>query len=196
MLIPCRFPSCHDPVTKSKNINFWTLVVVAWLKWCHNFSTPLRNIGGRKVMNLNVQKTWQPNREVWSKGKLVLERAIALGNVMDKSTLSNYGSALNSYLNFVTQHDFPVEPTTEILSFFTVYMCHHINPRSVNTYLTGISQQLETYFPDVKNARNSPLLCRTLQGCIMHENERTSNCAQMSFNGRWPPPHCKPLPQF
>jgi hypothetical protein len=108
----------------------------------------------------------QPVREVWTRERLVHERAIVLGNVLDKSTLSNYSSALNSYLNFVKQHDFPVEPTPETLSFFTVYMCHHINPRSVNTYLSGVSQQLETHFPAVKEARNSNLVRRTLQGCM------------------------------
>ena len=45
-------------------------------------------------------------------------------------------------------------------------MSHHINPRSVNTYLSGISQQLETQFPTVKEARNSILVRRTLQGCM------------------------------
>jgi hypothetical protein len=108
----------------------------------------------------------QPVREVWTRERLVHERAIALGNILDKSTLSNYSSALNSYLNFVKQHDFPVEPTPETLSFFTVYMCHQINPRSVNTYLSGISQQLEAHFPTVKEARNSTLVRRTLQGCM------------------------------
>ena len=98
--------------------------------------------------------------------RLVHERAVALGNIIDKSTLSNYSSALNSYLNFVKLHGFPVEPTTETLSFFTVYMCHQINPRSVNTYLSGISQQLEAHFPTVKEARNSTLVRRTLQGCM------------------------------
>jgi hypothetical protein len=48
----------------------------------------------------------------------------------------------------------------------TVYMSHHINPRSVNTYLSGISQQLEATFPSVKEAHNSTLVRRTLQGCM------------------------------
>ena len=108
----------------------------------------------------------QPVRDVWTRERLVHERAIALGNVVDRSTLSNYSLALNSYLNFVKLHDFLVEPTPETLSFFTVYMSHHINPRSVNTYLSGISQQLETLFPAVKEARNSTLVHRTLQGCM------------------------------
>lgn len=85
---------------------------------------------------------------------------------MSKSTLSNYSSALNSYLNFVKLHDMPVDPTPDTLSFFTVYMCHYINPRSVNTYLTGIAQQLESQFPGAKEARNSTLVRRTLQGCM------------------------------
>ena len=108
----------------------------------------------------------QPVRDVWTRERLVHERAVALGNVIDRSTLSNYSSALNSYLNFVKLHDLPVEPTPETLSFYTVYMSHHINPRSVNTYLSGISQQLETHFPAVKEARNSTLVRRTWQGCM------------------------------
>ena len=98
--------------------------------------------------------------------RLIHERALALGHVIDKSTLSNYSSALNSYLNFVTLHELPVEPTADTLSLYTVYMCHHINPRSVNTYLSGISQQLEATFPTVKEARNSSLVRRTWQGCM------------------------------
>ena len=98
--------------------------------------------------------------------RLIHERALALGHVIDKSTLSNYSSALNSYLNFVTLHELPVEPTADTLSLYTVYMCHHINPRSVNTYLSGISQQLESTFPAVKEARNSALVRRTWQGCM------------------------------
>ena len=115
----------------------------------------------------------QPVREVWTRERLVHERAIALGNILDKSTLSNYGSALNSYLNFVKLHNFPVEPTPDTLSFFTVYMSHHIDPRSVNTYLSGLSQQLEAHFPTAKAARNSTLVRRTLQGCMRMKGTAT-----------------------
>ena len=117
-------------------------------------------------MNLGSRKARQPTRAAWSMERLVHERALALGHVIDKSTLSNYSSALNSYLNFVTLHALPVEPTPDTLSLYTVYMCHHINPRSVNTYLSGISQQLEANFPAVKEARNSTLVRRTWQGCM------------------------------
>ena len=108
----------------------------------------------------------QPVREVWSREQLVHEQAIALGHVIDRSTLSNYSSALNSYLNFIKLHDLLVELTPERLSFYTVYMSHHINPCSVNTYLSGILQQLEAHFPTVKEAQNSTLVHHTLQGCM------------------------------
>ena len=122
-----------------------------------------------------MRRTRQPtSRVAWSRERLIHERAIALGNVIDRSTLSNYSSALNSYLNFVKLHDLPVEPTPDTLSFYAVYMCHHINPRSVNTYLSGISQQLEAHFPAVKEARNSTIVRRTLQGCMRMRGSATS----------------------
>ena len=52
----------------------------------------------------------QPLRQPWTRERLFRERAIALGQAIDNSTWKNYGSALNSYLNFVKIHDFPLEP--------------------------------------------------------------------------------------
>src|SRR5437016_1969194 len=98
----------------------------------------------------------QPARVAWTRERLIHERALALGQAIDMSTWKNYSSALNSYLNFVCLHDFPVDPTPDTLSFFTVYMSHHIKPDSVDTYLSGICQQLEPFFPDVRKHRKSP----------------------------------------
>ena len=108
----------------------------------------------------------QPARTAWPRECLLRERAIALGLAIDHSTLKNYSSALNSYLSFVQIHDFPVEPTPDTLSFYAVFMSHHIEPRSVSTYLSGIFQQLEPYFPNVRAARLSPLVERTMKGCM------------------------------
>jgi hypothetical protein len=107
----------------------------------------------------------QPIRQAWTHEHLLREQAITLGQAIDNSTWKNYGSALNSYLNFIKLHDFPLQPTPDTLSLFTVYMCHHIKPTSVSTYLSGICQQLKPYFPQVRSARNSALVHRTLQGC-------------------------------
>lgn len=92
---------------------------------------------------------------------------IALGQAIDISTWKNYSSALNSYayLTFVRIHDFPVETTTDTISFFTIFMCHHIKPDSVDTYLSGICHQLEPYFPSVREIRKSILCKCTLTGC-------------------------------
>lgn len=107
----------------------------------------------------------QPERIAWTKEKLVRERALALGQAIDTTTWKNYGSALNSYLNFCRLHNLPIDPTPDTLSFFTVYMCHHIKPKSVGAYLSGICQQLEPYFPKIRENRRSPLVQRTLIGC-------------------------------
>ena len=100
----------------------------------------------------------QPHREVWTCECLIHEHTIALGQAVDNSTWKNYGSALNSYLNFMKMHDYPLDPTPDTLSLFTVYMCHHIKPNSVGTYLSGICHQLEPYFPDVRSSHNSALV--------------------------------------
>jgi hypothetical protein len=44
-------------------------------------------------------------------------------------------------------------------------MSHHINPKSVNNYLSGICNNLEGFFPNICSACNSPLVSRTLAGC-------------------------------
>ena len=110
-------------------------------------------------------KSKQKRRLAWTRERLLRERAIALGQAIDTSTWKNYGSALNSYLTFVRIHNFPVEPTADTISFFTVFMCHHIKPDSVDTYLSGICQQLEPYFPSVREIRKSILCKHTLAGC-------------------------------
>ncbi|KAH9950544.1 hypothetical protein B0H21DRAFT_673146, partial [Amylocystis lapponica] len=63
-------------------------------------------------------------------------------------------------------HNFPVAPTADTLSFFVVWTSSFIDPRSVNSYLTGITSELEPHFPDIRHARNSALVRRTVKGCI------------------------------
>ncbi|KAI5980623.1 hypothetical protein EDD15DRAFT_2187816 [Pisolithus albus] len=77
-----------------------------------------------------------------------------------------YSSHLNSYLTFCDLHHLPVAPTPDTLSFFVVFMSHHIQPRSVENYLSGIVSQLEPHFPEVREARDSNLVRRTLRGSL------------------------------
>lgn len=107
----------------------------------------------------------QPERQVWSMERFVKERALALSFALEKATKSSYSSALQAYLHFCRLHGFPVDPSAETLSFFTVWLSHHIDPKSVSNYLSGICSELEPLFPDVRRNRNSPLVSNVLAGC-------------------------------
>ena len=37
-------------------------------------------------------------------------------------------------------HDFPIDPTPDMLSFYTVFISHHIKPSFVDSYLSGICE--------------------------------------------------------
>jgi hypothetical protein len=94
----------------------------------------------------------------------VHERSILLGMAIDASTHLTYTSALNSYLTFCKLHDFDINPTPETLSLYITYQSTFINPNSVDSYLSGIANQMEVFFPDVRHNRNSALVSCTLKG--------------------------------
>jgi hypothetical protein len=108
----------------------------------------------------------QPNREAWSLERLIHERSIFLGMALDSSSFRAYSSHLNSYLTFCNLHRLPIDPTPDTLSYFVTFMSHHIQPRSVDAYLSGIVNQLEPHFPHVRQSRHSPLVKRTVQGAL------------------------------
>lgn len=112
-----------------------------------------------------VSRSRQPPREAWSIERLTHERAIALGLALEPSSISSYSSALHSYISFCNLHSFPVEPTADTLSFFVVFMSHHIKPSSVSAYLSGICNRLEPFYPSIRLTRRSPLVTQTLTGC-------------------------------
>ena len=57
-------------------------------------------------------------------------------------------------------------------------MSHHIKPCSVSTYLSSICQQLKPYFPNVHAAHLSPLVERTMKGCMRLKSTATKRkCA-------------------
>ncbi|KAF8234500.1 hypothetical protein L208DRAFT_1548935 [Tricholoma matsutake] len=107
----------------------------------------------------------QPLQEPWTMDHLIHERAIVLGLSIDESSNLTYTSALNSYITFCRLHHFPIEPTEETLSFFAVYTSTFIKPNSVNSYLSGVVNQLEPFFPDVRTHQNSNLVKHTMVGC-------------------------------
>ncbi|KAG2029495.1 hypothetical protein BDR03DRAFT_880594 [Suillus americanus] len=108
----------------------------------------------------------QPLWDVWSIECLIHEHSILLGLALDNSTSRVYSSHLNSYLEFCEHHHLPVDPMPDTLFYYPLYMSHHIQPWSVEAYLSGIVNNLEPYFPHVRQSHHSLLVKRTLQGAL------------------------------
>ncbi len=66
------------------------------------------------------------------------------------------------------------------MSYYTVFMSAHIKPESVSTYLSGICNRLENFFPDVREVRNSPIVSRTLKGCKRLKGSEVKRKAPLS----------------
>ena len=122
----------------------------------------------------------QPRREAWAIDRLINERSISLGYSLDSSSFGAYTSALNSYLTFCNLHNLPVDPTTDTLSFYVVFLSSHIDPNSVNSYLSGICRQLELFFPEIRHNRKSILVSRTMAGCLRRFGRPTNRKAPFS----------------
>jgi len=103
--------------------------------------------------------------ETWTHDRLHRECAVTIACTIEPSSLSSYSSAVSSYFAFCSAHSFPVEPTPDTLSFYTVYMAHYIKPKSVSSYLSGVCSQLEPFFPDIHLHRRHWLVSKTLEGC-------------------------------
>src|ERR1700674_506385 len=91
----------------------------------------------------------QPHRELWTLDCLNYEQSILLRMSIDTSAATTYSSALNSYLTFCKMHGLPVNPTPQTLSYYTTFQSFFIDPKSVDSYLSGICNQLEPFFPDI-----------------------------------------------
>ena len=116
-------------------------------------------------MNPSPTSPRRPSRQPWTKERLIHERAVAIGAALEPGTALAYSSALQSYLSFCHAHQLPVEPTTDTLSFYVVYMCAHIKPQSVEAYLSGICARLEPFFPHVHDNRRHAVVTKCLVGC-------------------------------
>lgn len=110
--------------------------------------------------------------ERWSKERLQLERAMALGVEME-SSMPAAATHIESYFTFCDAHNLSIDPTPDTLSFYIVYMSAEMAPRTVRTYLSGVIYALEPYYPDAKRNRSSILVSLTLEGCIkMYSSNR------------------------
>ena len=106
----------------------------------------------------------QPVRLPWTTEQLIYECSILLGMAIDSTTAHTYSSATNSYLTFCKLHTLPIDPMPETLSYYVTFQSTHINPKSVESYLSGICNNLEPFFPDIRSNRAIALVKRTLKG--------------------------------
>ena len=86
------------------------------------------------------------------------ELVINLGLAIDHSTHESCSSTLTSYLTFCRLHRFDIEPMQQTLTYYITFQSSHIDPKSIDSYLPGICNQLESHFPDVQNVRKSPMV--------------------------------------
>jgi len=115
----------------------------------------------------------QPARLPWTPERLIYERSILLGMAIDSTTAHTYSSATNSYLTFCKLHTLPIDPTPETLSYYVTFQSAHINPKSVESYLSGICNNLEPFFPDIRPNRATALVKRTLKGARRRHGRAT-----------------------
>ncbi|KAF8992323.1 hypothetical protein BDQ17DRAFT_1392858 [Cyathus striatus] len=99
----------------------------------------------------------------------------------DHSTVLNYSSVLNSFISFCHVHHFPLNPTPDTLSHYLIYQSHFLASSTLSTYLTGIVALLEPFFPNVRNACDSPLMIYTTPMCKppLPLSTLSSICAQL-----------------
>lgn len=106
----------------------------------------------------------QPARLPWAMDRLLLERSILMGMAVDLTTASSYNSAVNSYLTFCKLHAIAPEPSPDTFSLYVTWQSAHIDPKSVDSYLSGICNNLEPFYPDIRKIRKSLIVSRTLKG--------------------------------
>ncbi len=107
----------------------------------------------------------QPHRLPRPISELVHLCSIALVLALDTSSHVTYTSHLNSYITFCSMHELALTPTADTLSLYVVYMSIKIDSKSVGTYLSGICNKLEDFFPDVCATCKSRLIAQILAGC-------------------------------
>lgn len=115
----------------------------------------------------------QPARLAWSMDRLLLERSILMGMAIDLTTAATYGSAVNSYLTFCKLHNLAPEPSPDTFSLYITWQSTHIDPKSVDSYLSGICNNLEPFYPNVRAIRKSLIVSRTLKGAKRRHGRAT-----------------------
>lgn len=120
------------------------------------------------MMNFSPPSGHQPVRAAWPHEKLLQERSLTLSFAINDSSAHSYNSATQSYLSFCKLHQFPIDPNPDTMSLYVTFMCAHIAPNSVHSYLSGIAHGLESFYPHACSVTSSKLVHHALLGCTKH----------------------------
>ena len=105
---------------------------------------------------------WVP----WTTEGLIYEHSIILEMAINSTTAPTYSSAANSYFMFCKLHALPIDPTPKTLSYYITFQSAHINPKSVESDLSGICNNLELFFPDIRSNHATALVV-ILRNCFI-----------------------------
>ncbi|THU85846.1 hypothetical protein K435DRAFT_924491 [Dendrothele bispora CBS 962.96] len=90
------------------------------------------------------------------------------------------------YVYFCNVHNFPYKPTPDIVSFYIVWLCNndvqHVDPKSVDKYLSGICNELEDFYDDVRAIRNHCMVWKTLRECRRLYSKPTKRKSPLSIS--------------
>ena len=122
----------------------------------------------------------QPSQQPWTMECLIHEQSILLRMVINNTTANTYSSATNSYLTFCQIHSIPIKPLPKTLSYYITFQSTHINPKSVQSYLSSICNNLEPFFPDIWANRTSVLVKHMLKGALRRHGRPTNRKAPLT----------------
>lgn len=87
-------------------------------------------------------------------------------SVLCPSTILKYNAAFTSFMKFCSEYSFEPIPSIDLFCMYVSVTCRRVNPKTVVSYLSGISQCLKPSFPSVNLLSNSPPVQRILKSCL------------------------------
>ena len=122
--------------------------------------------------------SWQPVMATWALDWLNHEWSVLLGLSIDSSTTLTYLSTMNFYLTFCKIHHLPIDPTPDTLSLYITLQFNFISPTSVKSYLLGICNQIEPFYPEVCKHWGFMLVKCMLKEAWCVKNVAVERCAR------------------
>lgn len=87
-------------------------------------------------------------------------------SVLCPSTILKYNAAFSSFLKFCSDLSVDPIPSVDLFCMYISVSCRRLNPRTVLSYLSGISRCLEPAYPSVHVISNSSPVRRVLKSCL------------------------------